>query len=46
MDEIHLRKLSNGFWFGRIVGSDDGLGNEIECVQETPQLALEALLNI
>lgn len=31
-------------WFGRIPGSDDGHGNEIDCCLYTPEQALASLL--
>ena len=42
--KIILKKDFYGRWFGRIVDSDDGHGNEIDCYLYTPQQALESLL--
>jgi len=39
-----LTRQSDGRYFGRMPDSDDGNGNEIDCLQETPELALESLL--
>ncbi len=41
---IVLTKQNNGRWFGRIPGSDDGHGNEIDCLLYTPEQALQSLL--
>ena len=42
--QIILTKQDNGRWFGRINGSDDGNGNEIDCLLSTPERALNSLL--
>ncbi len=42
--KIILVKKENGRWFGRIVDSDDGHGNEIDCFLYTAEEALASLL--
>lgn len=40
-----LTEQSDGRYFGRIPDSDDGNGNEIDCLQDTPENALQVLKN-
>ncbi len=42
--KIILKQQKNKRWFGRIENSDDGHGNEIDCLLYTPEQALESLL--
>ncbi len=35
---------SNGRWYGRIPESDDGYGNEIDCLFYNPREALSSLI--
>lgn len=42
--KIVLKKQYNGRWFGVIKDSDDGHGNEIDCLQYTPEEALGSLM--
>lgn len=43
--KIFLEQQLNGRWFGLIKDSDDGNGNEIDCLLSTPEEALKCLLD-
>ena len=45
MIKIILTEQLSDKWFGRIENSDDGHGNEIDCLLPTPEEALKSLLN-
>jgi hypothetical protein len=44
-EKIILTKQPDGRWYGRMVGSDDGHGNEIDSAGDTPAECLENLLS-
>lgn len=41
--QIILTQQSDGKWYGRIPDSDDGYGNEIDCLFNTPEESLKSL---
>jgi hypothetical protein len=43
MIQFIITEQHSGSWFGRIPESDDGQGNEIDCLQQTPEEALKSL---
>lgn len=44
MEQFIITKQPGGRYYGRIPNSDDGHGNEIDCLQETPEKALKSLM--
>lgn len=45
MKKIVISEQKDGRWYGQRKGSDDGHGNEIDSLGDTPYEALERLLN-
>lgn len=44
MIQFIITEQDDGRFYGRIPESDDGNGNEIDCLQPTPEEALKSLL--